>query len=162
VDTSRVSQGEVVAGIGAVALFIFLFLPWYGVGSTGFGGGGSLSAWEAFSFIDVLLFLVAAVVVGLVLARAAGATPELPQPPAVIILCAGGIAVVLILFRLLVAPDLDAGFLDPEVDLEREIGVFLGLISAAGIAYGGWRAMNDAVTVSPQPGPPSSTPPWER
>lgn len=169
-DTSKVSPGEAIAGISALALFIFLFLPWYGIDSVGGFGvgdlGGSLSAWEAFSFIDILLFLAAVVVVGLVLAHAADATPELPQPPALIIAVAGVLALVLILFRLLVTPDLDTSSVD--VDLGRKIGIFLALVSAAGIAYGGWRAMNEPVAgpgdrgdrlVPPVAPPASSTPP---
>lgn len=150
-DTSKVSPGEMIAGISALALFIFLFLPWYGVDSVGGFGvgdlGGNLSAWEAFDFIDILLFLAAVVVVGLVLARAADAMPQLPQPPALIIAVAGAIALVLILFRLLVAPDFGTDAVD--VDLGRKLGIFLALLSAAGITYGGWRAMNEPVAAGP-------------
>jgi hypothetical protein len=151
VDTSKVSVGEMIAGISALALFIFMFLPWFGVDSVeGFGVGDvgvDANAWESFSLIDILLFLVSAVVVGLVLARAAAAMPDLPQPPATIIAGAGALAVVLILFRLIVTPDFDTGGFGVDVDLGRKIGVFLGLIAAAGIAYGGWRAMNEAPPV---------------
>lgn len=163
-DTSKVSPGETIAGISALALFIFLFLPWYGVdsvGGFGVGGfGGSLSAWEAFDFVDILLFLVAVVVVGLVLARAADALPELPQPPGLIIAAAGGLALVLILFRLLVAPDL--GTDDIDVDLGRKVGIFLALLSAAGIAYGGWRAMNEPVAAGPGSRDDRGVPPTPR
>ncbi len=142
-DTSKVSFGEMIAGVSAIALFVFMLLPWYGV-SASFGGVGisdSASAWEAFSFIDILLFLVVAVAIGLVVARAAGAVPELPQPPGLIIAAAGAFAVLLILFRLIVIPD---GNVDVDgVDFSRKIGIFLGLIAAAGITFGGWTAMNE-------------------
>jgi hypothetical protein len=160
VDTSRVGVGEMIAGISALALFIFMFLPWFGLDSVdGFGLGDvgiDASAWEAFSFIDILLFLVVVVVLGLVLASAAASTPDLPQPPATIIAGAGAIALVLVLFRLIFPPGVDGGFADIDVDLGREIGVFLGLIASAGITYGGWRAMNEAGAPNPpQPGPPA-------
>jgi hypothetical protein len=49
--------------------------------------------------------------------------------------------VVLILFRLIIVPD---GSIDVEgVDLGRKVGIFLGLIAAAGITFGGWTAMNE-------------------
>jgi hypothetical protein len=147
VDTSRVSVGEMIAAVSALALFIFMFLPWFGVDSVeGFGVGDigiDANAWEAFSFIDILLFLAIVVVVGLVLAGAAAATPDLPQPPAKVIAAAGALAVVLVLFRLIFPPGVDTA-VDVDVDLGRKIGAFLGLIAAAGIAYGGWRAMNEA------------------
>jgi hypothetical protein len=168
VDTSKVSPGEMIAGISALALFIFMFLPWYSIDAVGGFGvgdfGGDLSAWEAFDFVDILLLIATIVVVGLVLARAAEAMPDLPQPPGVILAAAGGIALVLVLFRLIVTPDLDAGAIDVDVDLGRKIGIFLGLIAAAGIAFGGWRALNEgpATAAGQGPGAPSSSPPWEQ
>lgn len=151
-DTSKVSPGEMIAAVSALALFIILFLPWYGIDSVegiGVGGlGGSLSAWEAFSFVDILLFLACIVVIGLVVARAASATPDLPQPPATIIAAAGALALLLVLFRLIFAPGLDTGGVDIDVDMGRKIGVFLGLIASAGIAYGGWRAKNESTAAT--------------
>jgi hypothetical protein len=146
VDASRVSVGEMIAGASALALFIFMFLPWFGVDSVeGFAVGGvDANAWESFSFVDILLFLAIVVVLGLVIARAAAALPELPKPPGTIIAAAGGLALLLVLFRLIFPPGFDSGVVDVDVDLGRKIGVFLGLIAAAGMAYGGWRAMNEA------------------
>ena len=159
-DTSRVSVGEAIAGFSALALFIFMFLPWFGVDSVGGFGVGDIgvdaTAWQAFSFIDILLFLAIVVVLGLVLTSAAASTPDLPQPPATIIFGAGALAVVLVLFRLIFPPGVDTG-IDIDVDLGRKFGVFLGLIASAGMAYGGWRAMNEAP--APQPGPPAGSPP---
>lgn len=150
-DSSKLGVGEIVAGISGLALFVFMFLPWYGVEAFGFGVGSDASAWEAFSFIDILLFLVAVVVVGMVLVQLAESTPELPAPPPQIILIAGVVALVLILFRLIFTPGAESDGL--EIDVSREIGIFLALIAAAGITYGGWRALSDAAE------PPSRTAP---
>jgi hypothetical protein len=170
VDSSKLGVGETIAGISGLALFVFMFLPWYGIDSVGgFGvGGGDVSAWEAFSFIDILLFLVAVAVVGLVIVQLAESTPDMPAPPAQIIMVAGVVALVLILFRLIFTPGVDTGGLDIDVDLGRKIGIFLGLIAAAGVAYGGWRAMSESVAAGsggaaasaapPPPAPPTPTP----
>jgi len=162
VDSSKLGVGEIIAGIGGLALFVFMFLPWYGVDSIGgFGvSGADVNAWEAFSFVDILLFLVAVVVVGLVIVQMAESTPDMPAPPAQIITIAGVVALVLILFRLIFTPGFDANGLDIDVDLGRKIGIFLGLIAAAGIAYGGWRATQEspAPSPSPAPAPPAPTP----
>jgi hypothetical protein len=161
VDSSKLGVGEIVAGIGGLALFVFMFLPWYGVDSVGgFGVSGvdlNVSAWESFSFVDILLFLVAVVVVGLVVVQMAESTPDMPAPPAQIITIAGVVALVLILFRLIFTPGFDTGGLDIDVDLGRKIGIFLGLIAAGGIAYGGWRATQESPMPTPDP-IPSPTP----
>ena len=99
-----------------------------------------------------------AVVVGLVIVQMAESTPDLPAPPAQIIMIAGVVALVLIVFRLLFTPDLDSSAIDIDVDLGRKIGVFLGLIAAAGIAYGGWRATQESATTSPTPDPVPAPP----
>lgn len=147
-DTTRVGPGEIIAAVSAVALLVFMFLPWYGVDSVGGVGVGGFdvdfTAWEAFSWIDILLLLVGMLVVGLVVAEAADASPDLPQPAATVIAWAGGLALLLVLFRLVFAPGVDTGGADLDVDLGRKIGIFLGLLASAGIAYGGWRAMGEA------------------
>ena len=60
----------------------------------------------------------------------------------------GILSVVLILFRIISPPDFGVGdFGDiAGVDVGRKIGVFLGLIAAGGIAYGGWTAMQEEGT----------------
>jgi len=144
VDTSRISFGEMVAGASAVALLIFMFLPWYGVSTEvpGFEASVNANAWEAFSFIDILLFLVILVTLGLVGARATGNLPaNLPAPLGLIVAIAGAIALVLIVIRIISIPG-------PDVDIQgvefgRKIGIFLGLIAAGGITFGGYTAMNE-------------------
>jgi hypothetical protein len=156
-----------VAGVSGVALFIFMFLPWFGGKATasvpGAGSfsvsGGNVSAWEAFSFIDILLFLCVVVAVGLVVARAAGSVPDLPQPPGLIIAGAGGLAVLLILFRLVITPDAGVDVASVDIDVTRKIGIFLGLIAAGGITFGGWTAMNERASGAAPPEAPPATPP---
>jgi hypothetical protein len=147
VDSSRISFGETIAGASAGALFIFMFLPWYGASAMVGGSkitGAHANAWQAFSFIDIILFLVIAITLAIVIARAAGAIPpNLPAPPGMIIMGAGAIAVILILFRLLNTPGEDVVGFGVNVDVGRKIGVFLGLIAAAALTYGGWTAGNE-------------------
>ena len=120
-DTSRISFGEMIAGASGLALFIILFFPWYGVSLEGAGSdfdGPDFSAWESFSFIDILLFLVSVITVGLVLARAMGAMPAgLPAPPGLIIAAAGALALLLVLFRLIDTPGEDFSGFGVEADI---------------------------------------------
>ena len=158
-DTSRVTTGDMIAGVGGVVLLISLFLPWYSVSVdvAGFSASESANGWEALGFIDILLFLVAVVAIGVPVAKAAGSLPD-DVPGPLLVLAAGGLAVLLVLFRLvdLPTPDLGGG-----VDFSRKFGIFLGLIAAVGVAYGGWRANEAAPTGStpaPSPPPPAAPP----
>lgn len=139
-DVNRLTQGEKIAAGSAIALFIIMFLKWYGL--EGAGDLADLSAWDAFDFIDLLLLLTIIVTVGAALATATGRRVDFPLTTTVAVL--GGLSALLVLFRLIFTPDIDGfGF---EVDTTRSYGVFLGLIAAAGIAYGGWRAMEEEGT----------------
>jgi hypothetical protein len=148
-DRSRLSQGELIAGIAGLVLLIDLWFKWYGVKVSGAGGvlkgfsiGVSANAWEAFGLIDLILFLVALVCIGVAVTRALNRMPDLPYPPATIIAIAGGLALLLILFRTIVTP-VDTNGVDG-IDVTRKIGLWIGLLSAAAITYGGWRAMQES------------------
>ena len=144
-DTSRVSFGEMIAGVsGAVLILFMLILDWWGYDEESIGSVG-FSAFEWMSFLDIVLFLIGALAVAAAVARAAGAMPsDLPQPPGLIVAAAGALAVLIILFRILIPGDGPAGVGDLiELDSTRKLGAFLGLIAAGGIAFGGWTAMNE-------------------
>jgi hypothetical protein len=160
VDTSKLSIGDQIAAVSGAVLLIALFLPWYGidVNVSGLSGSASASAWEALGFIDILLFLVAVVAIGVPVAKAAGSLPD-DVPGPLLVLAAGGLAVLLVLFRLIDMPTPDFG---GGIDFSRKWGIFLGLIAAVGVAYGGWRANEEAPAAStpaaaPPPAPPASS-----
>jgi hypothetical protein len=158
-DTSKLTLGEQIAAASGIALLIVMFLPWYGVDvNVGpLSASESANAWEALSFIDILLFLIAVVAIGVPVAKAMGSLPD-DVPGPLVVLAAGGLGVLLVLFRLidLPTPDISAA----GVDFGRKIGIFLGLIATAGIAYGGWRANEESpVATTPASTPPPSPPP---
>ena len=154
-DTSRLTTGDIIAGVGGIVLLISLFLPWYGasVDVAGFSASESGSGWEAMSFIDILLFLIALVAIAVVAARAAGRLPA-EVPAAVVLLGLGALAVLLVLYRIIDIPV--EGDIPDEVDLSRKIGVFVALIGAAAVAYGGWRRNTE--TPRSEPAEPARPP----
>jgi hypothetical protein len=161
-DTSKLSTGDLIAGTSGVALLVFMFLPWYGVDVNVAGVGsasGDANAWQALSFIDILLFLVALAAIAYAVTRATGSLPP-DMPAAMAVAGAGGLAVLLILFRIIDLPTPDLpDILDDSVDFGRKIGIFLALIAAAGIAYGGWRSAGEAPATGPArpaPSPPAA------
>lgn len=174
----KLSPGEKIAGVSAILLFVFMFFEWFGVKVTGVGGfsgsvpGGGGSAWDALDLIPIFLMITiiaALVMVGL---RLADSTAEPPVPMSTIVAVLGAISVLLILFRIVSPPDF-ASFGGVSVEATRSFGIFLGLIAAGGIAYGGYSTMREeGITFgdtadrlggggsAPPPQPPSAqTPP---
>jgi len=150
-DTSKISFGEMIAGVGGLLLFLFMFLKWYGVEADGVELVAG-NAWESFSFIDLLLFLAAAIAVAVAALRAAGKLPALPIPAGQIVAIAGAVAVVLVLFRLILTPGGGEEVAGVEFDITRKLGVFLGLLASAAIAFGGYTAMNERASGEAPPG----------
>jgi hypothetical protein len=150
-DLDRLSTGEKIAGASAILLFIFMFFDWYTVdvsvtisGVTGTGSEGG-SAWEAFSLIDLFLMLTAIVTVAAVAIRLTDAAVEPPVSMSAIVAVLGGLSVLLILYRMINTPDVGS-LPGASVDVNLAIGIFLGLLAAAGITYGGYRAMQEEGT----------------
>ncbi len=172
-DVKRLSTGEKIAGISGVLLLIIMFaFDWFtiDVGGGVFEVSGGGNAWESFGFIDIVLFLAAVAGIALALVSAAQSAPNMPVALSAVTAGLGILAVLLVLFRIISPPDFGAGDV---VDIGRGIGVFLGLIAAAGVAYGGWAAMQEEGTSfgdqadrlqdrgggdAPPPPPPSGTP----
>jgi hypothetical protein len=172
VDTSKLSLGEQIAAVSGIVLLIVLFLPWYGVDVStpiaNVSASDSATAWQAFDFVDILLFLIALVAIAVPVARMTDSLPG-DVPGATLIVAAGGLGVLLVLWRIIDLPTPDISSIGSvKVDFSRKIGVFLGLIATAGVAYGGWRAMEESPVAStpaasppppPVPDPPATEPP---
>ena len=137
-DANRLSQGQLVAAIAAIALFIISFLPWFGisgavtVGGTTIGGSQNFSLWQAENPLDIYLLIV--ILVALVPAALAlmGDGADAPMAATATALLAG-VGTLLILYQVFDTPG----------DLDRKIGLFLGLIACAGIAVGGYLTMQE-------------------
>jgi cation transport ATPase len=145
-DISRLRRGEKVAAVAAVLLFILMFFDWYTVSvSGGLLGGLSIegSAWEAFGFIDIYLFIVIVAAIALAVLTATERTPALPVTMAVIVTALAALGTLLVLYRLIDTP---VGDVPDGVDVSRTIWAFLGLVAVAAITYGGYLSMRDEGT----------------
>jgi len=149
VEAHKLSTGEKISAGAAILLFAGMFLDWFGVKvseAPGFSGGiegvgGGLSAWDALDVIPIFLMLAIVLAVGVALIRLLDADLELSISLNAFVAAAGGLAVLLILYRIVVRPDF--GIPGVAVDTTLKLGIFLGLVAAAGIAYGGWSAMRE-------------------
>src|SRR6476620_4137665 len=74
--------------------------------------------------------------------RLADSAYEPPVPMSTIVTVLGVISVLLILFRIIDPPTF-ASFGGVSVDATLSVGIFLGLIAAGGVAYGGYSTMRE-------------------
>ncbi len=152
-DTGRLGRGETIAAVSGLALFLIMFLfKWFGVDfggdSLGLGGGidASANAWNSMEWIRWILLITAVVAVGGALLTANAQSVNTPVAISAITAGLGILSVLLILFRIIDPPssgDIPDGF---DISISRKIGVFLGFIAAVGVAYGGWKAMEEEGT----------------
>ena len=138
-DADRLSQGQMIAAVSAIALFIVSFLPWFGfspdvaVAGVDVGGDENFNLWQAENPFDIYLLIV--ILVALVppaMSLLGGADDSAPLAPIATALLAG-VGTLLILYQVFETPG----------DLDRKIGLFLGLIACGGIAVGGYLAMQE-------------------
>jgi hypothetical protein len=175
-DVDRLNTGEKIAGISAVLLFLFMFFGWFGVeisgegGSVSFGSGAGGNAWEALDLIRfvLLIAIVAALANAFLRLTDSGYEPPISMNVAVAVL--GGLAALLVLYRVINPPDFGS-FGGITAEATREFGLFLGLLAAIGIAFGGYKGMQEEGSTfsgtadrlssggSPPPPPSGGTPP---
>ena len=150
-DLNRLSTGEKIAGASGIALILIMFIfDWYGVKVAGQSVPNSgANAWQAFGFIDIILFVTALAALALVWVSASQREVNMPVALSAAVAGLGVLSVILVLYRIIDTPgDVSAAsvLLNQSVDVTRKIGVWLGLLAAIGVAYGGWRAMQEEGT----------------
>ena len=169
-EVDKLNTGEKVAAISAVLLFIFMFFTWFGVevstpAGTISGSGPGGSAWDALEYIPIVLVIAIVTAIGAAVLRLTDSAYEPPISMNAVVTVLGGLSTLLILFRIVDPPSFGGfGF---SVSGTVEIGIFLGLIAAAGIAVGGYLGMKEEGTsfsdtadrLSGGGGPPAGPPP---
>jgi len=143
--------GAVIAAAGGVVLIISLFLTWYEVTGAGIaesitdviddvtgsslGGELSRTGWESFEFTDLICAFAGgmAMVRGLVALAGDDDNPPIPGP--MLVTALGAVAAAAVAYRIANPPG---------VGFDREIGVWIGLLGAAGVAYGSAIALRAA------------------
>jgi len=148
-DISRLRRSDRIIGISAIAFVIFLFIfDWYGVSTNASSIAGvnvsySRSGWDTFtnSRWIWLLTIIAALV--LVAVDAGLLKIESPVHPGAIVAGLGALSTVLILYRIIHHPTASASFGSFHASAGIKIGIWLGLIAAVGVTYGGYLRMQD-------------------
>jgi hypothetical protein len=146
----RVRIGEVVAGAAGVLLLASMFLDWYSVAPEavlGPGGERGVSAWSAFTVVDVYLALVALLGIALALAQVVGRGPALPVGIAVVVTTLALAGSLLLLYRILNQPG-------PNDVIGVSLGAWVGLAACLGVFLGGWLSLSDERPRPVDPPPP--------
>ncbi len=175
VRLDRLRSGEAISLVSAVLLFILMFFDWWEVGiGTESGSLGTINlfdrgqdAWQALEVIPLFLMLAIVVAVGAALLRVLGSDWKPTIPPGAAVFVLGLLAALLILIRMISPPELAPSALaGAEFDTSLQLPIFVALVAALGIAYGGRRAMGQEGTSfagiakrleSPRPARPKST-----
>lgn len=160
-NTGALDGGRLLAGLGALALLIGLFLDWYSVGSQGFGSGAT--AWTVFELVDLLLATLA---LATMLAAAALLAPRagLPKLPDGAITACAFAALVLVTAALVNEPPAARGA-SPETGIWISFGGALVMAIGALLRYGRISLVvtprehrgTDALTAEPEPRPDTET-----
>jgi hypothetical protein len=108
-DANRLSQGQLVAAVSAIALFIISFLPWFGipgattVGGVTIGGGGDFNMWEGENPLDIYLLIVILVALTPAVLSLMGDGGDAPMAAMATTLLAG-VGTILILYQVFDTP----------------------------------------------------------
>lgn len=130
-----------LAAMTSLGLFVSMLLPWYSktvVVRTRGGGAGSqsLSAFQAFSFVEAAVLLVSVGVLATLFARAERRDFHLPGGDGTIVMLAGAWVAILIFYRLFDKPGLQ-GNEQVVSSVGVQWGIFVALLVALGLAYVG-------------------------
>ena len=137
-DAKRLTTGEMVVGASGLLLLIFSFFKWYGVDVGGGEVGGvdipgvsfSVNGWEAPSaFLSIVAILIGIAALAYVVAKAAGV--EIPARlgnvgMGLVLFVAGAIAFLFVLIKFISNTE------------ATKLGIYVGLITTAGLAVGGY------------------------
>lgn len=150
-------RADLLAGIAGVVLLLSMFMPWFGLSEAAeqalqeaeevterFQGEPldepdvTENAWQAFTFVDLILLVAALGGIRAGVAAVARQAGRSPIGATAVTTALGAIAVLLILYRVI----------NPIGEAGREYGIFIGLIAAIGIAAGGWLSLERGEGVS--------------
>ena len=148
---SALDRDQRLAGGAAVALLLTMFLPWYDKsvvipGTKGFVHD-QISAFGAVSFVEAAIFLVAAGVLVLLLARAEERAFHLPGGDGTVILAAGAWATLLLFYRVFDVPNISGE--------GGTVGIYWGFF-AAFVAAVALAAAGQRIRAAGRPEPPAS------
>jgi hypothetical protein len=149
VHLDRLGNGQKIASISAFLLFVFMFLDWFGAKSSDVSFGlfsVGRSAWEALDYIPIVLLIAIVAALSVAALRLANAIGRPSTPANAVVAVLGLASALLILFRIIDPPNFGGhGTTFGPITYEGTVQfpMFLALLAAVGIAFGGCWAMRE-------------------
>ena len=129
-DLRRLRSGEALAGAGAVALLVVMFLGWFS-GET---------AWESMAIARVVLVALALCGLTIVVLTVTSRTVAMACSAAAITVGVGALALALVVYRVVVNEP------GPNAVVTVDAGAYLGLLCVLAVIAGAWRTLADERT----------------
>jgi hypothetical protein len=139
----RVRAGDVVVAVAGALLLLSTFLEWYTVR----GREEGLTAWGAFTLVDLLVAAVALLGIALAVSQLAGRGPSLPVAIGVVTATLALATSLLVLYRILNQPG-------PNDAIGVGFGAWIGLAACVGVFLGSWLSLSDERPRPADPPPP--------
>lgn len=167
---ARLRSGEVLAGAGALGLFLLLFTDWFEAPVVGLAPGfqavsaGNTTGWSSLGwFLVAMLVLLILVAGALVVLTVRAERVALPVAAGVAGSFLGILTTMVLAVRLLTQPGLGVDAPNHLVDVE--VPAYLGLLCVVAMTVGAWRSIADERTDAPEsaytPPPARPAPPRE-
>jgi hypothetical protein len=144
----RLNTGEKIEGVSAILLFVLMFFHWFGVEYVNnsdllfyvAGSGPGKSAWEALDYVPIVLMVTIVASLSVVGLRLASANRMSLAWANAVVAILGAVSGLLIVVRIFSPPNFGIHQL---ITYEGTVQppIFVALLAAAGIAFGGYRAM---------------------
>jgi len=153
-----------LAATAALALFVTMFLPWYTkdtsvvVGKQLLRREDTLLAWDAFSFVEAAVLLVAVATLVMLVARVRGGAFHLPGGDGLTITAAGVWVCLLVFYRQLDKPNGENRG-EFATDYGVTWGIFITFLCGVLLAYAGWRLRAAHLEEPPLPAATAVVPP---
>jgi len=145
VTLNKVRGGDILAGVGGLALLVVMFFPWYEFLEGVYQGTRDVpigdtrqSAWEAFGFGNVLLVLLALLGIATLVTTVFERTTAFPVAAVTLTAFVGAITSIWFLIRLINPPG-------PNFAADRLWAAWVGTLLVLGITAGAWWSMRDSV-----------------
>jgi preprotein translocase subunit SecG len=136
-DRTRLRRPELIVGVGGLVLLgSMLLLPWYTLTEvTGPPGPQyfiqiSVDGWHGLNHAHWLLLVTILVAFALVFFQLSRRAPAIPVTLSLVVAVLGALSILWLIYRVLINPP-----------GSRDVGGFIGLLSAAAITYGGYASV---------------------